>query len=367
MKRRYLILTAGYGEGHNSAARALGEACSLRGAEYQMHDLCRESFPRAFVESRNAYLKMISHWPWLWRIFYDLTDRADLRSFSALGMFRMRNALEQILQEYAPQAVFCTFPLYAVLIDGIRKRQGVYAPPCLLVVTDSWEINRAWFCSEPDMWLVADSWTRRRLLDVYGIEEKRIQTTGFPVSTELSASAVDAWSEGGPFRILYVPHGSPRYVERELEVLLNVHPKITVSLVTGSRSRVYASWGEKWRSRAGGRLSMFGWVADMPRMMREHHLYIGKAGGASVHEAYAACLPMLINAFVPGQEEGNVHLLEQEGCGAFCEDLVELSRLLMCLLKADGRRWRKMKCKMTALSRRGGAARCLDWAESLLR
>ena len=44
--KRVLILTAGYGEGHNAAARALAAALGETGAEAEVRDLFREAYGR---------------------------------------------------------------------------------------------------------------------------------------------------------------------------------------------------------------------------------------------------------------------------------------------------------------------------------
>jgi processive 1,2-diacylglycerol beta-glucosyltransferase len=54
----------------------------------------------------------------------------------------------------------------------------------------------------------------------------------------------------------------------------------------------------------------------MAQAMASHHLYIGKAGGATVQEAIAAQIPFVVSHVVPGQEEGNIAFIEEAGIGA---------------------------------------------------
>ena len=55
---------------------------------------------------------------------------------------------------------------------------------------------------------------------------------------------------------------------------------------------------------------------ELPRMLHESHLLIGKAGGATVQETIAAACPMIINYVVAGQEEGNARLIVETNSGA---------------------------------------------------
>src|SRR5262249_9888602 len=54
---------------------------------------------------------------------------------------------------------------------------------------------------------------------------------------------------------------------------------------------------------------------DLPRILQESHLLIGKAGGATVQETIAAGCPMIINYVVSGQEEGNARLIVETNSG----------------------------------------------------
>jgi len=58
-----------------------------------------------------------------------------------------------------------------------------------------------------------------------------------------------------------------------------------------------------------------GFVSNMPTWMRASDLIITKAGPTMIMEALAAGLPILLSGYLPGQEEGNVRFVEQNGVG----------------------------------------------------
>jgi processive 1,2-diacylglycerol beta-glucosyltransferase len=95
----------------------------------------------------------------------------------------------------------------------------------------------------------------------------------------------------------------------------------------------------------------------VPEWLCSHHLVVGKAGGATVHEAIAAQCPMLVHHLVPGQEEGNLHLLEDLGAGALTETPEQISEMMQRLLANDGAEWRKMKRKLAEYRRNDGGER----------
>ena len=82
---KILILTAGYGEGHNSAARALKAAFDEQaGVEAELVDLFALRAPRFNNLSRRGYVKLINTAPKLWSGIYRWLDpefEATLKTF----------------------------------------------------------------------------------------------------------------------------------------------------------------------------------------------------------------------------------------------------------------------------------------------
>jgi processive 1,2-diacylglycerol beta-glucosyltransferase len=98
-------------------------------------------------------------------------------------------------------------------------------------------------------------------------------------------------------------------------------------------------------------VEILGWTDRMPELVMSHHLLIGKAGGATVQEAIAACTPMLITQVVPGQEEGNARLLFENGCGALCSTPHALASTIQRLFSGDASEWRIWEQNIRRLSR----------------
>lgn len=136
---RILIVTAGYGEGHNSAARGVRDALAGR-AEVRVTDLCAEAMPRMFRLTRAAYLWTISRMPRLWKWMYEVSDRRNMAEKPVRGIAPVERLLERLLREWKPDAVVCTYMVYPYMLDSLASRTG-RAVPYLTVVTDSFVIN----------------------------------------------------------------------------------------------------------------------------------------------------------------------------------------------------------------------------------
>ena len=103
---------------------------------------------------------------------------------------------------------------------------------------------------------------------------------------------------------------------------------------------------------AGGRAMMIvGWTDQLPRMLHESHLLIGKAGGATVQETIAAACPMIINHVVAGQEEGNARLIVETNSGVIARSTREVIAQIERAFADDAKEWREWAGNISKLSR----------------
>lgn len=359
---RILVVTAGYGEGHNSAARGVCAALAGR-AETRLMDVCAEAMPRMFRVTRAGYLWVISRMPGLWRLMYDLSDKRNLATHPIRGLAPVERLLGHVLDDWRPDAVVSTYMLYPYMLDALAASTG-RSVPCLTVVTDSCIINKSWLCANSRLWAVTDGWTKELMVQK-GLPEEKIRVTGFPVAPLLGSLAQDHpldWQPGEPFRVLYFAQRSAGHARRELEAMLEASPSIRVTCILGRRFRTIYPHVRDLRERYGSRLVMRGWTRRVPDYLAANHVVVGKAGGASVHEALAAARPMLVNFLLPGQEEGNTQLLERLGGGRYVPDARSLADALAAMMADGGREWRRMHECLTAADMTGGSGLIADLA-----
>jgi processive 1,2-diacylglycerol beta-glucosyltransferase len=90
----------------------------------------------------------------------------------------------------------------------------------------------------------------------------------------------------------------------------------------------------------------------MPALMTSHHIFIGKAGGATVQEAIAAQIPFLVSHVVPGQEEGNIALIEQSGIGTLATGASRRIRdLTLGAIANDAALWKTWRANLATLQK----------------
>lgn len=357
---RILIITAAFGEGHNSAARNLGLALDDAGVQHRVADPCLLAAPWLTGWINRGYRYVTNHFPNVWAAFYRSTDRSDLSTQYIATLQIAENALEDLIDDYKPDAVVSTYPLYPYFMTRIQQRTGSKLP-VFVVVTDSIEINAAWLRAKCDFWLVTDPATRDAMV-AKGLAWEQIIDTGFPVNPVFSRLTPMTSDEGcNPFRILYFPVANAPLLGRHARALLEAAPTVQLTIVLGRNVRQLYAAAREMKNVHPGRVRIVGWTRRVPQFLNNHHLVVGKAGGATVHEAIAACCPMLIHHLVPGQEEGNLRLLETIGCGQLADRPEVLRETVVGLLAGNAVRWREMKRALVRHGRNAGAITAADF------
>ena len=112
--KKILILTAGFGEGHNAAARSLRDAIELldEDARAEVVDLFADSYGMFNTLVKNTYLGIVQYAPKLWGGIYSLLEN-PLVEKQLGGFTRLQNTLEKVLAETQPDCVVSTYPLYS--------------------------------------------------------------------------------------------------------------------------------------------------------------------------------------------------------------------------------------------------------------
>jgi UDP-N-acetylglucosamine:LPS N-acetylglucosamine transferase len=366
MKKRILILTASFGEGHNSAARGVRDALARvapDSAEVELRDLFAEAYGPVNELVRRSYLTLVNLAPRAWGAVYRWLDgQKDFdEEFSRFS--RLKDHFAVLLERFQPDLVVCTFPAYSNVLRKIAAESPDRFRQCkiVVIVTDSITINAAWYRSAADYFVVANEQTAS-VLRAVGINPHKIKVFGFPVSPKFADFT--GWnraapSDGSERRVLYMihaaTHGAPDLVRRLTELQIDL--TVTIGRADRLRPAIQAALD-------GHQAKIVGWTDELPRLLNESHLLIGKAGGATVQETIAARCPMIINHVVAGQEEGNARLIIENNAGAIALSPGEVVAHVHRAFADDGKQWSEWLVNISNLSRPRAA---LDIAEFLLR
>jgi len=350
--RRVLVLTASYGEGHNSAARAL--AAGLRrepGVEAEVVDLFAAVAPRFDRLSRRCYLKVINHAPALWAGFYGWLDRTrHLRRLAAFLPFHVR-ALGRLLEEEQPDALCATYPVYGWLVERLR-REGRRVPPLYVVVTDALTINAIWFGIPAERWFVTDGGSARKMIE-RGVAADRVTVSGFPVASAFAERPADVGPpepvSGHPRRVLLMINCSRRKAKAIARAVVAC-PGLEVTITAGRSEELRQELAALPR-HSSTTVEVLGWTDRIPELLMRHHLVISKAGGATTQESINALCPMIVSQVVRGQEEGNWELLHAHDAGTLATTPAQVVAAMASAFADDARRWRQWRTGLQSLAR----------------
>jgi processive 1,2-diacylglycerol beta-glucosyltransferase len=354
---KVLILTAGYGEGHNAAAKGLHTAFTEMGAVAEIVDLFAKTGGATYEYSRKGYLGVINYTPKIWAACYSLIDKFPTGAFSVLFLGKMRRYLADHIADTKPDVVISVYPVYGYLVEKLYPDPKRRPFRFHTVVTDSITINSIWHRCASDTFIVPNQDTADVMVAA-GINGNRVHALGFPVPPRFARDR-PVRPEPVPPRILYMINAgkgqAPRIVERLLRIP-GIHLTVTVGRDEGLRKKI-----EAVATKTGQPVEIHGWTNQMPELLMTHHLLIGKAGGAAVQETIAACTPMLMTSVVPGQEEGNARLLFQNQCGALCPTPDALAERIEQLFAGNAAEWRLWEANITRLSRPDAARQIAEF------
>ena len=363
MKKRILILTASFGEGHNSAARGVREGLARvgpAGTEVELRDLFAEAYGPINELVRNAYLGLINFAPRAWGFVYRWLDRKKDFDAEFARFSRLKVHFTALLERFQPDVVICSFPAYPNVLREITAENPERLPPCknVMVVTDSITINASWYRSGADYFLVANEQSAS-VLHAAGLPPEKIKVFGFPVSPKFAdlTNGRESPSNSRP-RLLYMINAATQGAPELVRLLARLDLDLTVTIGRADKLR------EPIEAAANGHaIKIVGWTDELPRMLHESHLLIGKAGGATVQETIAARCPMIINHIVAGQEEGNARLIVETNSGAIARSPEEVVEQVERTFADSARQWHEWVGNISKLSRPRAA---LDIAEFLL-
>ncbi len=353
---KVLLLTAGYGEGHNAAARGLHAALLERGADAEVLDLFALTGGEFYQRTRRGYIELINRAPGVWAAIFSLIDKVPTGALSVPFLGRMKRCLAELIAEKRPDAIVSVYPIYGYLIERLyagKPRSFAFHT----IVTDSITINSIWHRCASDTFLVPNEESAEVMIR-HGVPKEKVSVLGFPVPPRFSRDRPTRPAPQPP-RVLYMINAGKDQAPGIVARLLEIHP-LHLSVTVGRDEELRAKI-EAVAARADRVVEIHGWTDKMPELLMTHHILIGKAGGATVQESIAACTPMLMTQVVPGQEEGNAELLFQNKCGALCPTPDSLAEKIEQLFADDAAEWRAWEKSIARLSRPDAALQIADF------
>lgn len=313
---RVMILSAGVGSGHNSAAAAVQQACAARAdiAEVQVLDVLQVSSALYRDVLGKGYFVLVEDLPWLVEWGYDASD-PPFRRRSPIDPWTRMNAFPVVraIKRFRPTAIVCTHFLPAQLLASLLLRGVVDAK--IAVVTTDYDFQGLWLTSAFHTLFVAREEGRVEVTAL-GLPPDRVATSGIPIAVQPNVTSARSDNEP-PMLLISAGASGGDYAVAVVRQTLHMRSPFTATIVCGHnvelRKRI-----EQLVAPAGNRYRVLGFTSKMPQLLRRADLFVGKPGGLSASECMAAGLPMVLVNPIPGQEVRNGDYLMEQGAAVRC-------------------------------------------------
>lgn len=320
-RKRVLFLFSDTGGGHRSASEAMIEALDLEFPgrfESSMVDFFREYYPAPLNKAPEIYPEM-SRMPQAWGFSWKATNtRSGSNVLNDLSYPYLRKAAKRLVAENPADLIVSVHPLVnRHLARAMRKSPR----PFLTVVTDMVSTHAFWFDRRADL-VVVPTEKAKTVAVRYGIPAGNLRVVGLPVADRFRKPLADrdAWRRQMGWRtdlpvILVVGGGDGLGgVKRIAKALNHADFQATLVVICGRNEELKRDLeAVDWRLPT----HLYGFTRDMPDFMRASDIMVTKAGPGSISEAFICGLPLLLYSRLPGQEDGNVDYVVENGAGVW--------------------------------------------------
>jgi UDP-N-acetylglucosamine:LPS N-acetylglucosamine transferase len=339
VRRRFLVLSASMGSGHDTAAGELTARLEARGHQVVHADVLRLLPAGLGGGLRTAYRAVIGHAPALYAGIYHAffregtVPRPNSAPLAALAGERL---LELVRQQRA-DVVVSVFHLGAQIAGRSRARGELRVPSAVLMT--EFAPNRQWLHPGNDLYVCHAEPIAARIRQTLGV-------------TAVGSGPL----VGQPFA---APEGrGPAYWRNRLDrdgrplVLLSTGawgvgsalPR-TCGLLDGAGyvPVVLCGGNERLRRRLADRpgVTALGWVDDVPGLMGAAHALLENGAGQTALEALAAGLPVIAYRPIPGHGADGAAEMARLGLSDFPRDERELLGALRRLTAPGAERARR--------------------------
>jgi len=320
------------GGGHRSAAEAIIEALNF---EYknqvttEMVDFFKDYAPLPFNHAAEMYPYMVKA-PQLWSASFRATDgRARARVLTTTMWPIARRAARALVQSH-PADLIVT--VHAFANSFALKALGNNHPPFINVVTDMVTTHALWFDNRADLILVPTETARKRAIK-YNMPPEKVRVVGLFVADQyckpLGRKSILRKKLGLPVDksiVLMVGGGEGMGpLAKTAQAIDSSGLNVCLVIVCGRNQRLKATLEScKWENP----VFIYGFTREMPDLMRAADFIVTKAGPGTIAEALNAQLPIILYSKLPGQEDGNVTFVQEEGAGVWAPTPPEVVRTL---------------------------------------
>ena len=320
------------GGGHRSAAEAIIEAVHIaykNNVTTEMVDFFKEYAPLPFNHVGAMYPYMVKA-PRLWRAgFYATDGRAQARMITATTWPIASRGAKALVRQHPADLIVTVHPFANTFA---LRALGKDRPPFINVVTDMVTTHALWFDKRADLILVPTKQARDNAIR-FNMPSEKVRVVGLPVADKYckplgrksTLRKKLGWTLDKPIVLLVGGGEGMGPLAKTARAIDASGLDVGLVVVCGRNQRLKATLeAETWENPT----FIYGFTHNMPDFMRASDFIVTKAGPGSIAEALNAELPIILYSKLPGQEDGNVTFVEEEGAGVWAPKPQDVVRAL---------------------------------------
>lgn len=336
-KKTILILTAQFGAGHISAAKAIKEYILEKdnNIDIVIENFISASVPRINKPMVKIYENNTKYVPGLYNYYYYIKKSFDAKYDISYKIYMPK--LAEYIKSIDPDLIISTFPCAAACVNDFNTKNPHRKIPSITVITDVVD-SLEWIFKTTDMYFVPSYEIKNRYVQK-GLDPSIFRVTGVPVSKNFIC---DDKIHSNKLRLLLMGGGRGLFDFDEsfmhwLDDYLNQYKDmLDVTIVTGSNTKLYDNLTIK---KPLHNIDVRGFVNNMSDLLKNYDLMLTKSGGATLFEAISSNTPIIVKNPKVGQEIENAKFIRDKGIGILYDNDEDLKDLIKDLLnkKLDSR------------------------------
>ena len=314
-----LILSASTGGGHMKAAETLKSYIESndKDAKVKLVDTLGYINPVINGIISNGYIFLVRNMSYLYKVFYDYTDRKSLVSmFVTKALVILSKKLLPLIKTFNTDIVITVHP-FSTEIISILKEVSLIQVPHICLMTD-YAAHSTWIKKNVDGYCVACEDMISEMV-MRGVKPEIIYPFGIPVSKEFflqgeSDKQVLLKSlKLKKIKTVLIMAGSfgVNNIEEVYKSLLTIKKEFQIIIITGNNKGLYDRVMNIKQSTK--KTEIVKYTNEVAKYMSLADILVTKPGGLTISEALASNLPMVIFEAIPGQEESNAKFLLRHG------------------------------------------------------
>jgi len=328
--QRILILMSDTGGGHRASAQALKAGFDELYPDcftIEIIDFITDYLPWPFNQMPKAYPFLSNDAPWMWKLLYGGQTHTLSNALAQVNSRFLVGAVNKAIADHRPDLIISVHPLMQ-LVSMLAMAKRPARIPFVTVVTDLTTAHPLWFHPDVDAVYVASEDTRATAHKV-GVPPARTHLLGLPIRPAFARAPrpkSDLRAELGMAlglpAVLLIGGGEGIGPVEEIAAACNAslshggQPAGQVVVVCGRNKTLQERLtAREWAVPA----RINGFVDNMPDWMAACDCIVTKAGPGTIAEALICGLPIVLSGFIPGQEEGNVPYVVENGVGLYDE------------------------------------------------